>query len=55
MTSQKNICVGSKVGLVAVAVAVEGEGGRGEGARAGCTTFLQESSIYYAEFCTRWI
>ena len=52
MTSQKNSGVGSNVGLVAVAV--EGEGG-GEGGRAGCTTFLQESSIYYAEFCTRWI
>ena len=53
MTSQKNIGVGSNVGLVAVAV--EGKGGGGEGGRAGCTTFLQESSIYYAEFCTRWI
>ena len=54
MTSQKNICVGSNVSLVAVAVAVEAEG-EGGGWRAGCTTFLQESSIYYAEFCTRWI
>ena len=36
MTSQKNICVGSNVGLVAVAV--EGEGGGGGG---------RESRVHY--------